>query len=373
MKFKIDRQTFLNGLNISQKALASKSNMPAMMGILLYCETDKLILITSNGEISIKQVIMHESLEIDNEGKCLIPGKFFCDIIRKLNGNLVDIELEEDNILRIQTEKSDITLNLLYLEDYPVLNMDVQGEELIMSSTLIKDIIKETTFAASISDSRPILMGVNFKLVKNHLLAVATDSFRLSRKETVLDKEYLDQNVIIPARSLNELSKILGEEDQDLKIVISSRKITFMFGGTTFQTRLFEGNYPDTTKLIPTSFPIVIKFNKKEMEESIDRVSTLSSSNNSPIIKLQIEGNGKVLLTANTPELGTIKDEITPTQIVSNGSMNISFSSTYFLDALRAFSSEEIIVEFAGLNKQFILEAENDKGLIELVLPVKVE
>jgi len=374
MNFKIEKTALLNCLNVSQKAMAAKSNMPALTGILITCKDGKVVLNTSNTDISIKVEVEHASLEIINDGTCLVPGRLFCDIIRKLGGDEVEIELEDDNILRIQGGSSDITLNLLDVEDYPTQKYNEEGTPIVLKANLLKELIRETVFATSVVENRPILTGVNIKISENKLLAVATDSFRLSRRNADLESDYLETNIIIPAKSLNELNKIIGDDTNEVNIYLTQAKALFSFGNISFQTRLLEGNYPDTTKLIPTSFPIILKFNKFDLIESIDRVSTLSSNpNTTPIVKLQIEPNGTVNLVSNSPELGTIKDTIAPAEIVSMGELSISFSATYFLDALRAFNSEEICVKFTGLNKQFILEAEHDEGLVELVLPIKAE
>ena len=137
---------------------------------------------------------------------------------------------------------------------------------------------------------------------------------------------------------------------------------------------MLEGNYPDTTRLIPTNFPIIVKFNKIELQEAIDRVSTMSvNSNATPIVKLQINGDGSVVLSSNSPELGTITDVISPSEVVSMNEIKISFSASFFLDAIKAFNSSEIFVKITGEVRPFIFEAEDDPGLIELVLPLKGE
>jgi len=374
MKFTINRGLFLEKLQTAQKSLASKSNMPALSGIYVSCKESSMTLVTSNTETAIKVVINDPSLNIEDEGKCLIPGKLFGDIVRKLNGDEIDIELEEDNILRIQSGTSDTTLNLLEIEDYPEQNFLLSETPIKIKSSLLKEIIKETSFATSIYDNKPILTGINLRINGNQLLAVATDSFRLSKRTATLEEDYLDTNIIIPAKNMNEVPKIFLNDSEIIEMHVSQNRILFKNDEISFQTKLLEGNYPETSKLIPTAFPVILKYDKDDLISAIDRVSTLSANpNQSTVVKMSVAENGETTLTSNSPELGTFKDKISPVENVTTQGLNISFSASFFLDALKAFYSQEIYVKFNGEIRPFIFEADNDEGLIELVLPLKTE
>lgn len=374
MKFTINRNLLQNNLSVAQKAMASKSNMPALTGILVNVLEDRIVLTTSNIDLAIRVEIKEADFRIERTGDCLIPGRLFIDIIRKLNGEQVSLELLQDNILRIQSGSSDITMNLLDVSDYPTQNFELHDKPIVIDADELKEIIKQTTFATSIVDNKPILTGVNLRIYGNKLLAVSTDSFRLSRRVSTLDDDYLEVNIIIPAKSLNELAKTIEEDVREVLIYLEKGRILFNFSNIIFQSRMLEGNYPDTTRLIPTNFPIIVKFNKIELQEAIDRVSTMSvNSNATPIVKLQINGDGSVVLSSNSPELGTITDVISPSEVVSMNEIKISFSASFFLDAIKAFNSSEIFVKITGEVRPFIFEAEDDPGLIELVLPLKGE
>ena len=211
MKFTINKNLFLEKLQIAQKAMASRSNMPALTGILISCENEELTMVTSNSEIAIKVLINEPSLSIETEGSCLVPGKIFGEIVRKLNGDDIEFEYKEDNIMRIQAGSSDVTLNLLEVEDYPEPKFETENLSFKIKASLLKEMIKETTFAASIIDNKPILTGVNLKVNQDNVLAVATDSFRLSKRTAKLEEHFFETNIIVPSRSLNiqRLSKNL--------------------------------------------------------------------------------------------------------------------------------------------------------------------
>ena len=372
MKFTINKNLFLEKLQIAQKAMASRSNMPALTGILISCENEELTMVTSNSEIAIKLLINEPSLSIETEGSCLVPGKIFGEIVRKLNGEDIEFEYKEDNIMRIQAGSSDVTLNLLEVEDYPEPKFETENLSFKIKASLLKEMIKETTFAASIIDNKPILTGVNLKVNQDNVLAVATDSFRLSKRTAKLDEQFFETNIIVPSRSLNEYSKIIEESAEPVEVYVTPSKVLFKTESVMFQARLLEGTYPETSRLIPVNFPVILKFDKSELISAIDRVSTLSASQSTTtVVKLIIDENGDSTLVSSSPELGTIKDEIKPIEVESVIPLTISFSSSYFLDGLRAFYSENVYVKFNGEIKPFIFEAENDEGLIELVLPMK--
>ena len=372
MKFTINKNLFLEKLQIAQKAMASRSNMPALTGILISCENEELTMVTSNSEIAIKVLINEPSLSIETEGSCLVPGKIFGEIVRKLNGEDIEFEYKEDNIMRIQAGSSDVTLNLLEVEDYPEPKFETENLSFKIKASLLKEMIKETTFAASIIDNKPILTGVNLKVNQDNVLAVATDSFRLSKRTAKLDEQFFETNIIVPSRSLNEYSKIIEESAEPVEVYVTPSKVLFKTESVMFQARLLEGTYPETSRLIPVNFPVILKFDKSELISAIDRVSTLSASQSTTtVVKLIIDENGDSTLVSSSPELGTTKDEIKPIEVESVIPLTISFSSSYFLDGLRAFYSENVYVKFNGEIKPFIFEAENDEGLIELVLPMK--
>lgn len=374
MKFTINKNLFLEKINVAQKAMASRSNMPALTGILFSCKEDKLVMTTSNGEVAIRVTISDPSLNIEKTGVCLIPGKIFGDIIRKLNGDEIEIELEDDNILRIQCGASDITLNLLDVEDYPEPNFATDSDPIKIKSSLLKEIVKQTTFASSTIDSKPILTGVNLRVKNNEILAVATDSFRLSKRSAKLDEDYLETNIIIPSRNFNEIAKAIESDNTLVELYLVSNKIIVKFDDVMFQARLLDGTYPETSRLIPTNFMVTLKFDKSELISAIDRVATLSANQNSTtVVKMSIDELGRATLTSSSPELGSMKDFIVPEEATVGSPLTISFSATYFLDALRAFYSEKVSVKFNGEIKPFIFEADNDEGLVELVLPMKTD
>lgn len=374
MNFSIDTDVLLNNLLISQKALSTKTPAPYLQGIKLEVYQNELILITSNSDIAIKITIKDETLRVEKTGEALIPGKVFVDFIRKLDKGTVEISVVDNNVLRIHAHNTDLSLNLQNVDDYPEINFVMNDNPIKLESKIMKSIIKQTTFATSNIENRPILTGVNIKVEGNKLLAIATDSFRLSQKLIDIKDNFDDMNVVIPGKSLDDLIKILETDLEEILIHLNHKTILFEYGNILFQSRLLEGNFPETGRLIPTDFPIIIKFKTNDLSVAIERASLLSSKDNlNSIVKLFLKPDNVVEITSNSPEIGKVIEEVYPVEKAIGTPLKIAFSSKYFLDALKTFNSDEVYVKFTGEIRPFVIEGNNDVGLIQLILPVRTE
>ena len=155
---------------------------------------------------------------------------------------------------------------------------------------------------------------------------------------------------------------------------MNHKSILFEYGNILFQSRLLEGNFPETSRLIPTDFPIIIKFKTNDLSVAIERASLLSTKDNlNSIVKLYLKPDNIVEITSNSPEIGKIIEEVYPIEKAIGTPLKIAFSSKYFLDALKTFVSEEVYVKFTGEIRPFVIEGDDDAGLVQLILPVRTE
>ncbi|MGD9761148.1 MAG: DNA polymerase III subunit beta [Candidatus Izemoplasmatales bacterium] len=374
MNFSIQTEILLNNLLISQKALSTKTPAPYLQGIKLEVFDNELVLLTSNSDISIKLSIKDESLNVETTGEILIPGRVFVDFIRKLDKGIVEFSVVDNNVLKIHSHNTDLSLNLLNVEDYPELSFHLNDLPIKLESKIMRAVIRQTTFAASSVENRPILTGVNIRVEDDKLIAIATDSFRLSQKKIDIQKNYENMNVVIPSKSLDELSKVLELDLDEILIHLNSKSIVFEYGNILFQSRLLEGNFPETSRLIPVEFPIILKFKLNDLAIAVERASLLSIKDNyNSIVKLSLKPNNEVEITSNSPEIGKVVEEIDPVEKIAITPIKIAFSSKYFLDALKTFNSSEVYVKFTGEIRPFIIEAADDPGLVQLILPVRTE
>jgi len=374
MRIQVSKDKLLYHLLIAQKALSTKTPNPALQGIKLDVDEKGLVLTTSNSDISIKIFVEDESLEVEEKGSVLVPGKYFIEIVRKLDGQMISMTEGEDNLLKIEADRSDITLNLLDLEDYPKLVFKEKDNPIKVNVRTLKTIIRQTAFATSTIENRPILTGVHFSIEGERLSGVATDSYRLSQKRITLEDDYDSMNVIIPGKSLEELMKILENNQDTVELHFDQNRVLFKYDNVLFLSRLLEGNYPETGKLIPQEFPVQIKFNKEQLMTAAERASLLSSRDGkNAIVKLNVRQDDVVEISSNSPEIGRVLEEVHPTDEIVGSPLKIAFSSKYLLEALRAFNSSEVTIKFTGEIRPFVLEGDYDDDMLQLILPVKTD
>ena len=375
MIFSINQDLLLDTINVIQRGLPVKTPLPILNGIKLEVFDDHLIFTTSNTDIAIQMIVNDSSLEVLSPGRVVIPGKYLIDITRKLEGR-VEFSLVENRVLVIRSSNVEYKLHIMDVEDYPDVDFLDMVQPIVLESKTLKGIIKETNYATSQYEKRPILTGVNFKHEEDKLFCVATDSYRLSQKILPLSTDFEPFNIVIPNKSLDELSRIIDSVNEDVEIYISPNKVLFKFNDILFQTRLLDGVYPDTLRIIPTEFPIIIKFNKDELLRSVERVSLLSPKdreNNYNIIKLMVKKDYSVEISSTNTEIGDAQEVIIPTDDVVGPAIKIAFSSKYLTEALKAFTSNEVTLNFAGEIKPFVIKGDLDPDMLSLILPVRIE
>ena len=379
MNFTIDREILLENLNVISRGLPSKTPMPILTGIKLHATDTDLFMTSSNTDISVQVTVSDKSLQITKQGKTVVPGKFFIDIIRKINSKTINLYLIEDKILVIKADRGEYKLHIMDPIDYPNIDFVCLENPLKLSASELKSIIKVTAFATAQTEKKPVLTGVNFKNVNGRVVVTATDSFRLAEKIINIE-DYNDFNIVVPNKSLDELAKALDSYDEELELYFTTNKLLAKFKNVLFQTRLLDGNYPDTSRLIPADFPIIIKFNKDELQEAVERISLLSPRDKEKdreitysIIKLSINNDRVIEISTNNAVIGDGKEEIIPTDMKVSNPILIGFSSRYLIEALRSFNSTEISLNFCGDVRPFVIRGEEDINLTQLILPVRMD
>lgn len=374
MKFSMKRTYFLSELATVQRAISSKTTIPILTGLKIQLEDEGLTLTGSNSDISIEKFIDKDSeeagLSIEDYGAIVVPARFFSEIIKKLPEDEFVLEVIGQNQVRILSGKADFTINGLSASEYPLLPEIQSYENLILPARVLNRLISETIFATSTQESRPILTGVHFTLKENRLKAVATDSHRLSQRILPLEKEAAEFDIVVPNKSLLELSRSFDEEEEMVEMTIMENQALFKTKTMNFYTRLLEGFYPDTDRLIPTEFSTEIEFYVPSLLAAVERASLLSHEGHNNIIRLAINDQ-KVTLYGNSPEIGNVEEDLVFEE-VSGDPLVISFNPDYMKAALRAFGQQNIKINFVGPLRAFTLvPITSNEHFIQLVTPVR--
>ena len=370
MKLLIEKNKLMEGLNYVSRALSTRNIIPVLNGIKFNLNKKGLYLTATDNDITIETFIDKKDIKsIDEVGCSVIYGKSLLDIIRRLPDTDILIENYENNEVSFKTDSSIYNFNCFREEDFPNIVLDEVKNPIIMPSSKLKELIQKTSFACSMQESRPLLTGVNIKLQGNLLECTATDSYRLSKICTTLDNVYEDNiNIVIPSRNINELVKIL-DNDEDVEIHTFPNKIIFKTNNIVLQSSLLNGNYPNTDNSIAKEFKYIVKLDLKEFYNTLDRASLLTQSKDKNIIDMEIDNN-ILTIKASSIEMGKKKKKINVDN-QTNNKIKISYSAKYMLEALKMFSKENIYILLNGEISPIILKEEENEDLIELILPMK--
>ena len=374
MKLTIHRGTFIQELQTVQRAIAAKTTINILTGVKIDLSHQGLTLTGSNAEISIESFLSVENeqaqMKIEEVGSIVLQARFFSEIIRRLPEDEFTLEVLEQNQVEITSGKANFTVNGLDADNYPHLPVIDTQNQIQIPVHVLNKLISETVFSVSQHESRPILTGVHFVLSNQTLLAVATDSHRLSQRKIPLENTNDAFDIVIPGKSLTELSRSLTDEEEVITIRIMDNQVLFETKTMKFYSRLLEGAYPDTNRLIPTNFNTVIEFEGKEFLSAIDRASLLSHEGRNNIVRLHIASDG-VILYGNSPEIGKVEESLNYNH-VSGEPLDISFNPDYMKAALRAFGDTTIKIQFISAIRPFILEPSEGQGeFVQLITPVR--
>lgn len=376
MKLSMNRHVLVSELSTVNTAITSKTTIQILTGIKVTLTTEGLYLTGSNGEISIETFTpatdKKATMVIKETGALVLPAGFFNNIIRSLPDEMVTIEQTSDTQVTITSGSSTFNLNCLNADDYPQLPVVQQNNLLQLPVQLLNEIIRETTFAASTQESRPILTGVHFTLSNGLFKAVATDSHRLSQRILPMDEALNEFDMVIPAKSLLDLAKSVHSGEEFVEISSMENQVLFKTQRMSFYSRLLEGNYPNTDVLIPKDYNTTATFNVRDLLAAVERASLMSheGTRTTNIVRLHLSSSA-IVLTSQSPEIGDVEENLMATQFEGQD-LNIAFNPDYMKAALKAFHSEEVRIQFMSPVRPFTLIPENhDHDLIQLITPVR--
>ena len=374
MKLKIKRELLLENLNKVSKAISTKNLIPSLSGIKFDLTKEGLTLTASNNDLTIQKFIeiKDENMNVQEEGIIIIQGKEILDIVRVIPEEEINIEVIDELKVLIYTddEKIKYDLNVINKSEYPNVNLEKSDNYITISSEELLNIVKETAFATSTDESRPVLTGINFKINGDLLECSATDSYRLAKKEIRLNKPVEEiYNIIIPGKNIIEFSKIIDDKEGEIKLHVFNNKILFEEDNLLFQSRLINGNYPNTSKLIPEDSVLKIKAKLSQLYNVIGQASILTTDKENNIVSLSTNGDLLIVKSvSNEKGKAEMKMNIEKN---NNEDITIAFSAKYMMEALNALNTDIIEMSFIGEVKPITIKNTTEDGLIQLVVPIR--
>lgn len=369
MKFSCNQQSLSKALNIVSKAVTARTTIPILKGILLRVD-DKGQLTMSASDLDLS---IEKKLDVDNyePGSVVVYAKLFGDIIRKLPNDVITISCEDEKVL-IKCASSEFNIIGLPADEFPTINVPEDTSDIILfDQDILKEMIRKTSFAASIDEARGVITGVLIEMEEKSLNMVSLDGFRMAiTREDMINKER--ENIIIPAKILNEISKIISEADTEesdqVRLIISDKRAIFLIEDIKVVLRLLEGDFVKYRDILPKESKTRIVLNRSDFLNSIERASLLAKVGKNNLIKLDIR-DGNMEITSKSEE-GNVKEEV----IVSKegNDLVIGFNSKYLMDVLKVIDDDEIVMLFNSGISPCLVEPVNGNQFEYLILPVRI-
>ncbi len=367
MRFTCDKNMLVQGLNIAGRAVAQKSTLSVLEGIL--CKAGMGLSLTSyNMETAITYNV---DAEVSDPGECIIPAKFFSDIIRRMPEGPVTVLVDENYKVSIRSGYSSANISAESADDYPELPDVNSGRAIRIPQNKLKELISGTIFAVSENQGRPIHTGVKFEVTNENITAIAVDGFRLARR-TWHSEEPIGRELsfVVPAAGLKEVEKILSDTDEEAAFTLGPKHILFQIGTATLVCRLLEGEFLDWRRVVPSNCPIKLVANVSDLSSCVERVGLMVSEKYKSPVRCVFSNQVMNLRTSTT--IGAAEDRCA---IAGDGKeLEIGFNVRYLADVLRVVPSEEVTLELTNGLSPIVLTPVDDKyDFAYMVLPVRIK
>ena len=345
------------------KAVPSKTTMPILECILMDATTNQIKFTTNDMELGIETIV---DGHIEEKGMVALDAKIFYEIIRRLPDNDVTITTDSNFVATITCEKAKFTIPGKAGEDFAYLPVIEKDESLTLSQFTLKEMIRQTIFSIAVNENNRLMTGELFEIKDNCLKIVSLDGHRISIRKMPLKKDYSDRKIVVPGKTLSEISKILsGEIDDQVSIYFTKNHILFEFDQTMVVSRLIEGEYFRIDQMLSSDYETKVKINKREFLDCIDRATLFVKEGDKKPIIITIDDTG-MQLNINS-QMGSMNEEI---DIDKEGKdIMIGFNPKFLIDALKVIDDEEISIYLVNPKAPCFIKNE-EESYIYLILPV---
>ncbi|HCC03320.1 MAG TPA: DNA polymerase III subunit beta [Clostridiales bacterium] len=370
MKFVCYKDKIMKALNSVVKGVASKTTMPILEGILIQTNDNEIKLTTYDLELGIEYKM---ECDVQEQGSIVVNATMFTEIIRKLPDSEINISLNENNLLTIDCEGALYKLATMNPDEFPELPKIEVENSVTLEQSALKNMIRKTIFAVSQEETRPIFTGCLFEINNNKLNIVAIDGFRLALRTINIPVPVNDFKAVIPAKTLNEVNKILTDSFDSIKIGVSKNQAVFEMENCKVVTRILDGEFLNYSTVIPTTWQTRIRVERESLLNSFERISLIASSSIEKEKKYPVKVTvdiGKLTISC-TNQTGDAKEEV----FISTEGQNleVGFNPRYFLDSLKAIDEEEIYIEFGTNVSPCLIKSVENNDYVYMILPIRLK
>lgn len=358
MKLTINKNELNKALSTVNGVIDKNAPLPSLSNILFETQDNILVLTASNGDVSVKTTT---PLETNETGSVLLDGKTISDAVAKLDG---DITLEnKEHRVKVNNDKTEYKLNSAEVNSYPQIDFELGEDEVILDGNEFVYALEKVIGSVATSNERPIFMGVNIKSKGSELEFSSTDSYRLSKSYMTLDNE-IEIDVTILGSTLRNVARIV--KDKKVGFSTNGSRVVITTDDTVFVTRLVDGLYPETDRLIPNDFKSHVTVNRQDLIRAVDRASFMREDN---VWTLNLSPKGDILtITTQAKEIGTTHEEL-PIELKGE-EISLNINGKYLLDALNALEDKEVTFNLVG--ELQALTVSDSTNQVQLLLPMRV-
>ncbi len=368
MKILCDREKLSEAVGVVSRAVSGRSSLSVLEGIYLRADADGTVTLIGNDlEIGIEAKI---SASVSQPGEVVLGGKMIGGILRMLPADQVSLDVNEKNTALIKSGAAKFEIAGIPAADFPDLPLVESEYSISIPGNLLKDMIAKTIFAVATTDNNPVLTGCLLEIEKSGLTMVALDGYRMAVRRAPMPNDFAEKKMIIPSKSLSELSRILGDGEEPVQIHATGRHAIFVFDGYRMVTRLIEGNYMNYQSVIPKESSITLTCSAAKLTESIQRASLMILNDvvKSPVKFLIEDGNINISCATSA---GSVDDNI-PADI-KDASLEIGFYNRYLLEAFRVIDTETVQLQFSSPTSPLVLVPPEGDGFLYLILPLRLK
>jgi len=364
MKIIVDGLDLAEAVSIVSRAATGKAINPVLEGIKLIAKDGTLKFAATDLEIYVQKTIR---ADIKQEGEVIVPGKLFSEYVRKLEKTQVTISSEGETVV-ITHEDNVCNFQCLLGEEYPDIVSLTAKPHFSIKSEAFRDLISKTVISAATDDSRPVLRGVLCEIIGENITAIALDGFRLSKVEKKISNHEGELSIIIPARSMDEVRKLLLDDNGEVNVVVENKFFQVNVGNTIFASRTIEGDFTNWRQIMPKSFVSEVVVERTAFAEAVERAGLLVRSDKINLVTMKVAD--KQILVTSTNEIGKINEKVSAS--LTGKDINISFNAKYLFDALKNISVEFIKISLTGIHSPSIITSAKEGDFTFLVLPVRM-
>ncbi|MEI5908224.1 DNA polymerase III subunit beta [Bacillus spongiae] len=375
MEFIVNNDFFKKAILEMSKVVSPKAPLPILTGIKIVAMKDCVTLIGSNSDIVIEKVLRNtisrvKVVDVYKTGSTVVSAKLLHDIVKKFPRN-IRLTANDDHLVTMESDEIITTLNGFNPDEYPPLPKVAHDHYVSVPSKDLLDIAKQTVFAVSKNEAKPILTGVHLAFQKNYLSCVATDSHRLSFRKLKITSN-LQRSCIVPSKAFRELITIIGSDSTTpIDIVITDHNVVFKSLFTTLYSRLIEGNYPSVSGLLQQEHKTIMTLNTTKLLNGVDRACIFASERRNHTIHFEVKGNSNFIISSNSTEVGKIEETQKLNSISGETELNISLDGSFLIDTLKVIKEEEVRLSFSGSMRPVLIEPVGNDLHTYLISPVR--